>query len=593
MSSKRDNSVYQFGPFLLEAGEFRLLRDGCPVPLKPKIFHLLLTLVRNSGHILTKDQLMSQIWPDSFVEEHNLAVNIFALRRALQEDSQCTYIETIPRRGYRFVAAVTRSENHSAEEVESNEPESVPDRKAAFGLEIQSLAVLPFKVIAGGASTEYLGMGIADALITRLSNLSQIIVRPTSAVRNHEEVQDSVLAGRELKVTAVLDGSVQRSGKQLRVTVQLINVESGATLWAEKFDETFSNILSMEDSISAQVADALMLKLTRRERRRLAKRYTGNTQAYQAYMRARFLWEKRTVDALNSSKKYFEQAIELDPGYALAYAGLARSYLSYTYLLLPPKVSLAKAKDLILKALKIDGGLAEAHAILGYVRLICDWDWSSAEREFSLALEINPHSAEACQLYSYYLKLTNRFDEAILEIRRAREIDPTSLRINTSVGATFYFARQYDEAIREIEKALELDPDYGPAHFFLGLAYEQEKDFERALAAYRRANDLFGKTHPEMLANLGRAYALAGQTLPAREVLDQLLALSKVSYVSPYYIAYVYLGLGDKNQVFDCLEKCFESRDLELISLKVDPILDPLRSDARFINLLGRTGFMV
>ena len=284
VSGKLENCVYEFGPFRVDAGEFRLFRDGRPIQLKPKVFHLLLMLIRNSGHILTKAELMDEIWPDSFVEEHNLAVSIFALRKALGETHHYAYIETVPRRGYRFVAEVRTCGNQSAKPgiEEGHGSGSGMAYEPAVSDVLQSLAVLPFKPIAGGASVEYLGPGITDALITRLSNLSQIIVRPTGAVRNYTGAEDPIVAGRELKVTAVLDGSIHKSGKQLRVSVQLIRVEDGATLWAKKFDETFSNVFKVEDSISAQVTDALMVRLTSPERVRLAKRYTGSPQAYQA-----------------------------------------------------------------------------------------------------------------------------------------------------------------------------------------------------------------------------------------------------------------------------------------------------------------------
>ena len=585
------NCIYEFGPFGLDAGEFRLLREGKVVQLKPKVFHLLLVLVRNSGHILTKGELMEEIWPDSFVEEHNLAVSIFSLRKALEQTPDCPYIETVPRRGYRFVAGVRRreveSENPGAEK--SNRSDRGISKDSRVGAVIPSLAVLPFKLIGRAAGTEYLGQGIADALITRLSNLSRIIVRPTGAVRSYTDANDPIVAGRELKVTAILDGSIQEIGSKLRVTVQLINIENGSTLWGRKFDEDHSDILKVEDSISEQVADALMLKLNEIEKERFAKPYTRNAQAYQAFMKGRFFWEKRTVNSLQRSNRYFEQALELDPDYALAYVGLARSFLSQTDVLLsPPEESVEKARDMIQKALEIDAGLAEAHALLGYISLVYEWDRPEAERRFRLALEINPNGSETHQFYSYYLKLTGRFDEAIVEIRRAQEIDPTSSKIGAKVGLTLYLARRYDEAVTEMENALELDPNCVDALFCSGLIHEQKKDFEKALEAYQRAQSISGKPCAEVLGNLGRACALAGQLVKAREVLAQLLALSKEKYVSPYHIAYVYLGLADKNQVFECLEKSFQNRDIELALLRFDPALDPLRLDARFKSLLTR-----
>ena len=590
MRGPTENFVYEFGPFVVDAAEYRLLREGRPVPLKPKVFQLLLMLVRNSGHILTKRELMDEIWPDSFVEEHNLAVGIFALRKALQERHDNSYIETVPRLGYRFVAEVKTHANQSRDlGFTKTNRDSATDKDSASGTDVQSLAVLPFKLIADTTRTEYLGLGISDALITRLSNLGQFIVRPTAAVRNYADAEDPIVAGRNLKVTAVLDGSIHKLGRQVRVTVQLISVETGAALWADSFDETFSNVFKVEDSISARVTGALMVRLSSPERLRLARPYTMNARAYQAYMKGRFLCEKRTTDHLRRGRKCFEQAIELDPGYALAYIELARCYVAHTDPRLWPRDDLTTAKRLILKALKMDEGLAEAHALLGFIYLLRDWDRPSAEREFHLALELNPHSAESHQFYSYHLKATGRLDESILEIRRAQEIDPTSLSIIASVGITLYLARRYDEAIRELEEALELEASCFQAHFGLGLVHEQKGDFAKAIHEYETANELAHKTNCEVSANLGRAYALSGQRVRARAVLRQLVALSKANYVSQYYMAYVYVGLDDKREALKCLEKSFENRDMEFALIAIDPALDILRSDARFTSLMNRS----
>jgi len=311
-------------------------------------------------------------------------------------------------------------------------------------------------------------------------------------------------------------------------------------------------------------------------------------------MKGRFFWEKRTIEALKRSNQYFEQAIELDPDYALAYVGLARSYLSQTDLLHSPiKESVERSRLMIHKALKIDQDLAQAHALLGYIYLIYDRDRLSSEREFRLALEINPNSSQTRQFYSYYLKLTGRFDESILQIRRAQEIDPTSASINAKVGTTLYLARRYDEAIEELEKALELDSCCMEGHLGMGLVYEQKGDFEKAQAAYQRGSSLTGTSSPELLSNLGRAYALGGQPAKAQAVLDQLLALSGENYVSQYQIAYVYIGLGETAKAFDCLEKSLQNRDIELALLRVDPALDPLRSDVRFESLSERAFTLV
>ena len=344
---------YEFASFRVDAAERVLLCDGRAIPLKSKVFDLLIELISNSGHILMKEELMKQIWPDTFVEDHNLAVSISMLRKALADHNEHVYIETIPRRGYRFTADVR--------EVWDGSPAITADEASRLQLDldhcatvatVKSIAVLPFRTIGARPSEEeYLGLGMADALITRISNLSQIVVRPTSSVRKYTGVeQDPAGADRELLVSSVLEGSIQRSGKRVRVTVQLVNVQDGATLWAEKFDETFTNIFAVEDSISEQVAEALTLKLTLKERRQLRKRYTENTEAYRAYLKGRYFLNKRTAVGFNKGIEYFKAAIAIDPQYALAYAGLAEYYqLLGNYNLVGPMEATSKAKEAILR----------------------------------------------------------------------------------------------------------------------------------------------------------------------------------------------------------------------------------------------------
>ena len=582
---------YEFGSFRLDTAEHLLLQDGRPVPLKPKVFDLLLELVTNSSHVLTKDELMKQIWPDSFVEEHNLAVSISTLRKALGEDhSEQPFIETVPRRGYRFVAGVREVWDESADMRSGSNVRAHVKKEAS--VRAKSIAALPFKHIgAKAAEEEYLGLGLADALITRLSNLRQIVVRPTSAVRRYDGEQDPVAAGRELRVSAVLDGSVQRFGKRIRVTVQLVSVHDGASLWAGKFDETFTNIFAVEDSISEHVATALMLKLTDKERKQLRKRYTENTEAYQAYLKGRYFLGKRTVESFGKSFGYFEQAISIDPEYALAYAGLADYYLLLmNFNVLPPQKAGPQAKEAALKALRFDDTLAEAHASLAYLKGIHEWDWAGAEREFERAIELNANDAIAHQFYSIYLRVLKRFDEAMAEAKKAQELDPLSLSINTSVGSLFYFARQYDQAIEQLSKTLELDPNFVMAHFYLGWAFEQKGMYEEAIAAFQKVVHISGNV-PEFGAGLGHAYAVSGNTVKAREVLNELKALAKQRYVSPYDLALIHTGLGEEDEALDWLEKAYEERSVELALLKVDQRLDTLRKDSRFTDVLRLIGF--
>lgn len=457
---------------------------------------------------------------------------------------------------------------------------------------VGSIAVLPFKMIGADPANEYLGLGMADALITRLGNIRAVVVRPTSAVRKYTDPgQDPVAVGREQGVEAVLDGSMQRIEDRLRVTVQLVNVRSGAPLWAGKFDERFTDIFAVQDSISEQVARALMPELTGAEHARLTKRHTENTEAYQLYLKGRYFWNKRNVEGFKKAIDYFQQAIDKDPNYALAYAGLADCYGVLTnYHVLAPNESIPKARVAALKALEIDETLAEAHCMLAGIKHEHEWDFPGAERLFKQAIMLNPNYATAHQWYAEFLTTMGRHPEAIAEIRKAQELDPLSLIINVMVGATYHFARQYDESIEQSLKTIEMDSNFYYAHAFLGKAYAQKGMHEQAVAELQKATDL-SEDDFLVVAWLGHAYAEAGKKGEALTVLKKLEGLSKRRYVSPADVALVYAGLGDKDQAFVWLEKAYEKRDPFTVKhLKVDPVFDSLHSDPRFRDLLRRTG---
>ncbi|HVQ36391.1 MAG TPA: winged helix-turn-helix domain-containing protein [Pyrinomonadaceae bacterium] len=588
---ERDDRLYQFGPFCFDAGERVLLREGRLVPLPAKALSTLLVLISNSGHLVEKNMLMEELWPDDIVEEGNLAQHIFMLRRALGETTEDPkYIETVPRRGYRFVASVRGARLDTAELPHNGtEQANLRQDTSALAADIQSIAVLPFETIGGETHDEYLGLGIADALITKLSNLKRLTVRPTSAVRNAVK-GDPVSAGSDLKVATVLEGSIQQRDEYIRVTVQLVSVRDGATLWAERFDEKSTSIFAIEDSISEQVARALAVKLTVEERTQLVKRYTENTRAHQAYLKGRYFLEKRTQEGLAKGIEYFELAIGVDPNYALAHAGLADCYgMLGIYDVIPPKECMPKVKETALKALSIDPNLAEAHSALGRARMI-EWDWSGAEQSFKLAIDLNATSPTARTLYSLYLRLLRRFDESIAQGRKAEECDPTSAGRLSTIGGTLYCARRYDEAIEELRRALELDSGNGIAHFYLGRIYVQKHMYKEAIAEYERTN-LFGKGQ-EVLAHLGYVYAVSGRKEAARKALAELEEISNRDYVPPYFKALVYAGLDEKEMAFECLESAHQEHDLNLSSLAIDPLMDNLRGDRRVTSLLQRTGLL-
>lgn len=465
------------------------------------------------------------------------------------------------------------------------------EKQKATDQTVRVIAVLPFQPLNAEGSDEILELGMADALITKLSNIKQIVVRPTSSIRKYTDIeQDPMTVGRDLKVDAVVQGIIQQSGDKMRVTVQLINVKDGATLWAYQCDDLCRDIFSVQDSISEQVAEALALQLTGEEKRQVAKRYTENIEAYQLYSKGRHFWDKRTESGLKKSIECFEQAIKIDGNYALAYAGLADAYAIlnfYSALQMPDAYS--KARAAAEKALSLDNTLAEAHTVLAYVKEQYDWDWAGAEKEFKRALELNPNYPTAHQYYSEYLAFLGRTEESLTHITRAQELDPNSLVINTELGFPYLCARQYDSALEKFHQALERDPNFPFAIYQTARCYDQKAMFAEAIAQYRKAIALSGGSSV-MMARLGYTYARAGRKAEARATLKELFAMSKQRHISPYLIATIYTGLQDNDKAIAWLEKAYEVKDGMLVLLKVDAHLDGLRSDARFHNLMRRIG---
>jgi serine/threonine-protein kinase len=455
---------------------------------------------------------------------------------------------------------------------------------------LRAIAVLPFRPISSVGRDEYLELGMADALITKLSSIGEIVVRPTSSVRKYTDLeQDSTVAGRELRVESVLEGSIQRRDNRLRVTARLVSVEDGHTLWAGKFDEDFTDIFAVQDSISEKVASALALKLTGEEKERLTKRYTENTAAYQLYLKGLHFFNRRSVEGYNKAIEYYQQAIEKDPDYALAYAGLADCYANCSFAELLPREAIVKARAAATRALEIDDTLAEAHNALGHVKVNLDWDWLGAEQEFKLALKLNPNYIEAHHRYAHYLVAMGRFEEALAESLRGLEIDPIDLSMNTHLGWHYLMARQDDLAIEHSKKTLELDQSFVRARLYLGQAYERTGMYQEAIAEIQKVRTLYGESQIAT-GLLGHAYAVAGMRDEAQKILEELQEQSQREYVLPYNRAIIYIGLGEKDQAFEWLEKAAEDRSDDLIYLNVDQIFDPLRSDPRFTDLMQRIG---
>jgi len=461
-----------------------LLRDGQAVPLPPKVFETLVALVENSGRLPAKEELITRLWPDTFVEEATLARNISDLRKSLDDSSGGQkYIETVPKAGYRFVAVVQRLAGGEAAVVVSRHTRShvVVDEEIIAETQRKSLAVMPFKPLGANEADEYLGLGMADALITRLSNLRQIMVRPTSAVFKYSGKEvDPVSAGRELSVEAVLNGTIQRNGDRLRIRVLLVSVEDQSALWADTFDEKLTDIFEVEDLISERIAAALELKLSGSERALIARRQTENVGAYDAYLRGRFFLNKRTAHWIKKAAAQFEKAIRIDPNYAAAHAGSGDAYtLLVTWDAMLPVDGLPKAKAAARRALEIDDTLGEALAGLAHT-MLHSWEFDDAERAFKRAIDLNPSYPSTHLWYSEYLAAMGSFDEAISAIRQGQRLDPLSSVLNSEVGWVYLLARRYDEAVEQLRKAIEMDPEFWLAHSRLWEAYVHRGDVENA-----------------------------------------------------------------------------------------------------------------
>jgi DNA-binding winged helix-turn-helix (wHTH) protein/TolB-like protein/Flp pilus assembly protein TadD len=637
---KNQNRVYEFGPFRLEVDDRLLLRDGQPVSLAPKVFDTLIALVENSGHLVTKEDLMTKLWPDTFVEEGALTRNISDLRKALEEAADGDqYIKTVPRHGYRFSQTVrhvpaepasliiekhTRSRVITEQEVEQPglllsaetgvrrnwlRPRVLvpvalvviaaaaiayrfwPGPTESLTTPVRSIAVLPFASLGEEPPDEYLELGMADALITRLANVKNIVVRPSSSVlKYNQRERDAVAAGRELGVDAVLEARLQRSAGHVRVTAQLVGVKDRTPLWGDTFDVKSTDIFALQDAISQQIVRALALNLSGEERRQLTRRYTESTDAYEAYIKGRFWWNKRTDEGFRKAIDYFNQAIALDSNYALPYAGLADCYaIMSPYNILKPGESFAKAKAAVTKALEIDGGLAEARTSLAHMTWMYDWDWATAETEFKRAIELRPNYPTAHQWYAVFLSAMSRHDEAIREAKLAYDLEPVSLAVMRDLARAYYQARQYDDAITAYNKVLELDPRHYRYNSWLELSYIQKGSYDLAVDTYIKAMNIIG-ADPKEIAALEKAYRASGWQGYWRKRIELMKIHSERFFVIPYNMARASALAGQRGVALDWLEKAYAERSDHLVLLNVDPIFDPLRSDPRFTDLVRRVG---
>ena len=470
---------------------------------------------------------------------------------------------------------------------------SVP-RKPRIRKTIDSLAVLPLINASRDPNLEYLSDGITESIINTLSQLPKLRVVPRSTVFRYKgKSVDPQEAGTELGVRAVFSGRIVQVRDAIILKAELIDVAHQSQLWGEQYRHKSKDIFALEAEISEDISEKLRLRLTGEEKKKLVKRYTENTEAYHLYLKGRYFTNKRTTDWIKKGIEHFQQAIDLDPNYALAYAGLADAYSFFASSTggYPPCETYPKAEAAALQALELDDMLGEAHSTLGFCRLLFDWDFAAAEREYKRAIELSPNYANAHDGYSFYLKATGQHEAAIQACQRAQELDPLSMFATLSLGWAYYFARDYDRALIQARRVLDMDANFGFAHWHAGKTYLQKGMFPEAVASLRQALNLIGGT-PPFISFLGHAYARAGKQREARQMLTQLLRLSQKQYVSSYFIAIIYLGLGDIDQTFAWLEQAYEERSGFLAFIGVEPMLDDLRGDARFEDLLRRVGLL-
>lgn len=607
-----------FDGFTVDAVNFVVKKEGEPITLTPRAFDVLLLLIRNAGQVVEKKQLFDAIWKDTFVTDNALTKVVKELRQALEDSAaDPRYIETVPKRGYRFIATVettVATPSPGSDNVAETRQSSGKFAKliavatviiaaaVAFGWYLSSatkgneppstLAVLPFKPLDSESRDESLEVGMAATLITRLSNLREVIVRPIASSREFTDPkQDAIEAGRQLQTEAVLDGNIQRSGDRIRVTVRLLDVRSGATMWSEQFDDEFTDIFTVQDSIARRIATALSLKLTRREQEQLAKHMTDSPQAYEYYLRGQFYWNRRGENWIDESLKSYKLALEEDPNFALAHIGFADATILLSG---HRRISMSEAEERaaphIMRALELDNNLAQAHTALAELKYQYRHDWPGAEDEFKIAIDLNPNVAWTRQAYGWFLMSEGRFEEANTEMELARELDPSSLTVSMARGRLLYYSRQYDKALAHFRDLFAIQPDEFASNKILADIYEQKGMYAEAVECYLRMRSLSGSP-PEQLEQLRVAFETAGYSSFLKALLEDFeRRAARAGKRAPILYAGLYTRLGERDKAFYWHSKLFDEGDASILQFKIEPANDPLRDDPRYAALLRRIG---
>jgi len=621
MQKTEPNRLVRFGVFELDPRSGELRSKGSKVKLQDQPLQILLAMLEKPGDVVTREELRAKLWPaDTFVDfDHGLNAAVKRLRDALGDTADNPrYIETLPRHGYRFIAATVPEENTTEQRqplwkqrgwllgaaavlvlagVVFGVDAGGLRRKLLSGSTIQpqirSLAVLPLTNLSGDPQQEYFADGMTEMLITNLGMIRSVrVISRTSAMHYKGTRKPLPEIAHELNVDAVVEGTVLRSGDKVRITANLLDGRTDRHLWGKTYESALRDVMVSQSDAAQAIASEIRVKIAREERLSFASVLPVNAAAQDAYLRGRHQWDRRTEESLKNATEYFQKSIELDPGYAPAYAGLAD-----TYAILGdngfrrPKDVFPLAKAAAVRALEIQPSLAEAHTSLGSVMKAYEWDWEGAEREFKQAIALNPNYSTAHQFYGELLESLGRFDEAVAELKGATQLDPLAPRIYGILAWTLYLAGRYDEGIAAADKSLEVDPYHAGSLCTRGMIYLQKGKYEEAMADLRQAHSLLpGPYYPYL--GLVRGYVVSGKQDEARKALKEMEELSRRRYVMPSVMAIAYSGLGDKEGAFTWLEKAYEDRDPWLgLSIKSEPAFDCLRSDPRFQDLLRRMNF--
>jgi DNA-binding winged helix-turn-helix (wHTH) protein/TolB-like protein/Tfp pilus assembly protein PilF len=621
-----EQAAFRCGDFLLVPSERLLLHLGQPLEITGKAFDLLVALVRNAGRLVSKDQLLEQVWPGLVVEEVNLSVNVSAIRKLLARSPQAAdWIETVPRQGYRFIGPVEMADiatqdlmrqrgvnglHQQAQASLQSGPRRGPSRRAlAAGLlgaalggallltlgyrwlmpaaPYASVAVLPFSV--GAPDDAYLADGLSDGLIERLTLFRGLRVTPrASALRFKAASPDPLAAGRSLEVAAIVSASLVQAADRIKLKIELLDVARREAVWSRSYELAAAEMPQLQGRVLQDLVAALNLRPTGAESASLARPSTAHLDAYQAYLQGRFLWSQRSEPALQRAVELFRRAIDLDPAFALAYAALADAHTTLGYLgYVPPVSTFPVARPYALRALELDPSLAQAHAALAYIKFYFDWDWAGARQEFLRALELNPNDPVAHQWHAVYLLAAGQADAALREIERAHQLDPLSLAINTDIGFHHYYNGRYAEAITQLQSVLAMKSDFLLAHLWLARSYLAVGRFDDAIAATAQAESR-AREWPVLITARGFTHGMAGRADEARAVLREMEALAKRRFVTAYGMALVHTSLGQKDEAFNWLDKSFDERSHWLVWLRLDPRWNALRSDPRFAALIER-----